>query len=159
MKILLLYKQWDFSKCFDLITIFLLKIKDFGQKNGKLPICKINCKSLRATNDNVDCVAALVQSHNRLFTKNEEQLQFLLQVVSEHRCASPRVLQTKLTHPENSEHWNAITSFLNVTNSTQLDIIESNCNFILIIFSLYYIFVSLPILHSFIGVVDANLEG
>ena len=138
---------------------FLNEDQRLWSKNRKLPICKINCQSLRVTNDIVDCVADLVQSHNRLFAKNEEQLQFLLQVVSEHCCASPHVPQTKLTHPENNEHWNTITSSLNVTNSTQLDIIESNCNFILIILSLYYIFVSLPILHSFVGVVDANLEG
>ena len=47
-------------------------------------------------NDNAERGVALVQSYNRLLTKDEEQLQFLLQVVSEHRRVYPDTLKKKL---------------------------------------------------------------
>ena len=37
------------------------------------------------------------QSYNKLLTKHEEQLQFLLQVVSLHRSANPDARTTTLT--------------------------------------------------------------
>ena len=44
---------------------------------------------MKVTNDSAERGVALIQSYNRLLTKNEEQLQFLLQVVSEHRHIFP----------------------------------------------------------------------
>jgi len=45
--------------------------------------------NIRVTNDNAERGVALVQEFNRHITHNEEQLQFLLQVVSDHRRLYP----------------------------------------------------------------------
>jgi len=46
-------------------------------------------KNLRVTNDVAERGVALIQDLNRKITHNEDQLQFLLQVVSEHRKTYP----------------------------------------------------------------------
>ena len=43
-------------------------------------------KNIKVINDNAERGVALVQEFNQLITHDEEQFQFLLQVVSEHRC-------------------------------------------------------------------------
>ena len=48
-------------------------------------------KRLKVVNDNAERGVALVQAYNRLLTKDEEQQQFLLQVVSEHRRVYPDI--------------------------------------------------------------------
>jgi hypothetical protein len=56
-------------------------------------------RSLKVVNDNAERGVALVQSYNRLLTKDEEQLQFLLQLVSEHRRVYPDVRKGTLIKP------------------------------------------------------------
>jgi len=46
-------------------------------------------KNLRVTNIVAERGVALIQDFNRKITHNEDQLQFLLQVVSEHRKTYP----------------------------------------------------------------------
>jgi len=50
---------------------------------------KFIVKTLRVTYDNAKRGVALMQSYNKLLTKNEKQLQFLLKVVSDLRSAYP----------------------------------------------------------------------
>ena len=45
--------------------------------------------ALAVTNDRAERGVALVQGYNKLLTKNEEQLQFLMQVFEEHRLMYP----------------------------------------------------------------------
>ena len=50
------------------------------------------CKALgklSVTNDHAERGVALIQEYNRLLTKDEEQLQFLVQVVADHRRQFP----------------------------------------------------------------------
>lgn len=56
-------------------------------------------KSLRVINDNAERAVALIKSYNRLLTKDEEQLQFLLQVVTEHQRVYPDVRKGTLIQP------------------------------------------------------------
>ena len=45
--------------------------------------------ALQMINDHAERAIALIQQFNKVLTKNEEQLQFLLQVVAEHRRTIP----------------------------------------------------------------------
>ena len=55
------------------------------------------CKSLSVTNDHAERSVALVQTFSGHLTKDEEQLQYLLQVVSQHRKNFPKPLKNTLT--------------------------------------------------------------
>ena len=54
-------------------------------------------KAIRVTNDHAERAVALVQEYNRRVTHDEDQLQFLLQVVSEHRRQFPDSKKSTLT--------------------------------------------------------------
>ena len=54
-------------------------------------------KAIRVTNDHAERAVALVQEYNRRITHDEDQLQFLLQVVSEHRRQFPDSKKSTLT--------------------------------------------------------------
>lgn len=56
-------------------------------------------KSLNVINDNAERGVALIKSYNQLLTKDEEQLQFLLQVVSEHRLVYNDIRKGTLLQP------------------------------------------------------------
>ena len=55
--------------------------------------------ALKVVNDHAERGVALVQQYNKLLTKNEEQFQFLLQVVSEHQKKFPDSRKTTLLQP------------------------------------------------------------
>jgi len=46
-------------------------------------------KHLQVVNDSAERVVALIEEYNQILTKKENQKQFLLQVVQEHRCHFP----------------------------------------------------------------------
>ncbi|CAD6217544.1 GSCOCG00011374001-RA-CDS [Cotesia congregata] len=46
-------------------------------------------EKLKVVNDVAERVVALVEEYNKCLTKNEEQFQYLLQVVKEHRRKYP----------------------------------------------------------------------
>ena len=46
-------------------------------------------QGIHSTNDIAECGVALIQKYNRLVMQDEEQLQFLMQIVTEHRRAFP----------------------------------------------------------------------
>ena len=53
--------------------------------------------ALSVTNDTAERGVALIQDYNKLLTKQEDQLQFLLQIVAAHRTAFPDSLKSTLT--------------------------------------------------------------
>ena len=61
-------------------------------KNAKAII-----KALKVVNDHAERVVALVQEYSGLLTKGEEQLQYLLQVIAEHRKMFPASKTSNLT--------------------------------------------------------------
>ena len=61
----------------------LPKLNDFQKA------LKIIVKHLKVVNDNAERGVALIQTFNNTLTKNEEQKQFLLKIVMEHRQAFP----------------------------------------------------------------------
>ena len=62
----------------------------------KSALTRVN--SLCVTNDHSERSVALIKEYNRLLTHDEEQLQFLLQVVKEHRSQYPDERKKTLAH-------------------------------------------------------------
>ena len=60
-------------------------------------------QGLMVTNDHAERGVALIKEYNRSLTKEEEQLQFLLQVVSEHRRQFPNSLKRTLADADQEE--------------------------------------------------------
>jgi hypothetical protein len=54
-------------------------------------------RALRVTNDTAERGVAMIQEYSGLLTKSEEQTQFLLQVVAEHRKLFPNSNSNKMT--------------------------------------------------------------
>lgn len=59
-------------------------------------LAKVTVNALTVVNDHAERGVALVQEYSGLLTKDEEQLQFALQVVHEHRQRYPNVLKKTL---------------------------------------------------------------
>ena len=57
-------------------------------------------RGLSVTNDHAERGVALIQQYNKTITKDGEQLQFLLQVVSDHRKRFPDTKKSTLTETE-----------------------------------------------------------
>ena len=79
-------------------------------KNRKISICEIGFQKLRVTNDNAKRRGAFMQSYNELLPKDQEQLQFILPVVSDHRNAYPDA--KKITRIQQNEQWEVETYIL-----------------------------------------------
>ena len=67
-----------------------------AQWNENFKISKDFCKSSAVTNDHAERSVALVQNFSGRLTKEEEQLQYLLQVVSQHRKDFSQPLKSAL---------------------------------------------------------------
>ena len=68
-------------------------------------------KNIKVTNDHAERAVALVQEFNKHITHDEDQLQFLLQVVSEHRHQFPDSKKSTFAASQLSEK-NYITCYL-----------------------------------------------
>ena len=77
-----------FSKM-NLPTGYLSEHPDLWSTRDDYKRAKDIIQGIKVTNDNAERGVALIQEYNRFLTKDEEQLQFLLQVVSEHRKQFP----------------------------------------------------------------------
>ena len=55
-------------------------------------------RALSVITDTAERVVALIQEYNKLLTKSEDQLQFLLQLVAEHRSAFPDSQKSTLAY-------------------------------------------------------------
>ena len=58
---------------------------------------KLTVYELKVVNDTAEGGVALIQAHSGSLTRDEEQLQYLLQVVAAHRQAVPQPTKRYLT--------------------------------------------------------------
>ncbi|KYN10007.1 hypothetical protein ALC57_17866, partial [Trachymyrmex cornetzi] len=56
-------------------------------------------KKLKVVNDTAERAVKLIQDYNACLTKNEEQKQFILQVVSDYKRCFPDAKKETLTRP------------------------------------------------------------
>ena len=80
-------------------TNFLKKNPDVWHSSESFQSSLAITKRLKVVNNNAERGVVLVQAYNRLLTKDEKQLQFLLQVVSEHRRGYPDTRKETLCQP------------------------------------------------------------
>lgn len=86
-------KSLDLFNKFDLPSDFLDKdISTWSDDDGYIE-CAEFFKTLKVTNDVAERGVALIEEYNNYLTKDEEQLQYLLQVVREHRQRYPDCLK------------------------------------------------------------------
>lgn len=84
-----------FSK-FDLPCDFLEDDVSTWCSNDSYKECLEHFNTLKVTNDVAERGVALIEEYNNWLTKDEEQLQYLLQVVREHRLRYPNYNKTTL---------------------------------------------------------------
>ena len=65
-------------------------------RTGKLCCRKSRLATLKVVNDTAERGVALIQEYNKTLTKDERDLQFLLQVVADHRQLYPVANKTDL---------------------------------------------------------------
>lgn len=87
---LFLFKQFDLS------YTFLDKAPELFDKDQTYLNCLKIFKSLRVVNDVAERGVALVEEYHSLLTKSEEQTQFLVQLVQQHRTDFSNCNKTKL---------------------------------------------------------------
>ena len=84
-----LYKCTKNSKrlfeLFGLLNEFLSKDLSLWEEDESFKEARDKIKGLAVVNERAECGVALVQDLNRKLTTGEEQLQFLLKVVANHR--------------------------------------------------------------------------
>ena len=79
----------SFFNKMNLPTGYLCEPPDLWSTRDDYKRAKSIVQGIKVTNDNAERGVALIQEYNRYLTKDEEQLQFLLQVVAEHRKQFP----------------------------------------------------------------------
>ena len=70
-------------------TDFLRTDPDTWETQEEFLTAQRRLRSLKVVNDSAERVVALIQAFNKTLTQDEDQLQFVLQVVSEHRRVFP----------------------------------------------------------------------
>lgn len=55
-------------------------------------------RGIATVNDFAERGVALIQEYNQILTKDEQQCQYLLQVVEWHRCQFPDAKKTRTVH-------------------------------------------------------------
>src|SRR6218665_717760 len=90
-------KSMLFFKKLELSTEFLAVDPSTWESRSDYQNSVEKVRALKVVNDFAERGVALVQSYNRLLTKNEDELQFILQVVEEHRRKYPDTLKRTLT--------------------------------------------------------------
>lgn len=100
--------QKDLSNFISVESLFLFKQlelpygfldihPDLWETNQDYIECKKILKSLKVVNDVAERGVALITTYNRCLTRNEEQKQFLLQLIQYHRQKFPKSTKTILT--------------------------------------------------------------
>ena len=79
----------NFFDILDLRRDFLNEEPNTWANNATYIAAEEIAKSLTVTNDTAERGVALIQEYNGLLSKTEEQTQFILQVVREHRLLFP----------------------------------------------------------------------
>jgi len=95
----------NFFEILELSTTFLTEVEpDQWEQDEDFQNAKQCAESLRVVNDVAERGVKLIQDFNSSFTKNEEQKQYLLQVVSEHRTKFPEAKKSLLLTGLNSSN-------------------------------------------------------
>ena len=81
--------------CLHLPSDFLATDPDIWASQEGYISAKRHLSTLKVVNDTAERGVALIQEYNRTLTKDEDDLQFLLQVVSDHRQLHPTTRKTK----------------------------------------------------------------
>lgn len=79
----------ELFKKFDLPSDFLEEDISTWPNNDSFKICVQFFETLKVTNDVAERGIALIEEYNCCLTKHEEQLQYLLQIVRDHRRRFP----------------------------------------------------------------------
>lgn len=79
----------NFFEILSLPDSFLTTNPETWESNSDYMTAEKVVRELRVVNDTAERGVALMQEHNALLTKDEEQTQFVLQVVTEHRKLYP----------------------------------------------------------------------
>lgn len=83
------HKSLDLFKRCNLPYDFFLEKPDSWESNESFNECRRIFKHLKVVNDVAERGVALAEEYSNLMTKNEDQFQFLLQVVTKHRKTYP----------------------------------------------------------------------
>lgn len=83
-------------KEFDLLYDFIDEDISNWSKNDSFQVCKEYFEKLAVVNDVAERGVSLIEDYNRCLTKNEEQLQYLLLAISEHRKKYPNCNKSNL---------------------------------------------------------------
>ena len=86
----------SFFQKLNLKTDFLELPVEQWHSNLNFQEAKATVQALLVVNDHAERGVALIQEYSGRITEDEEQLQFLLQVVAEHRKVSPNTLKQTL---------------------------------------------------------------
>jgi hypothetical protein len=82
--------------CLNLPSDFLTTDPDIWASQEGYISAKRRLSTLKVVNDTAERGVALIQEYNKTLTKDEDDLQFLLQVVSDHRQLHPTTKKTEL---------------------------------------------------------------
>jgi len=88
-------------RLFEVLNIesgFLLVDPDNWESRPDYPAATELVRSLKVVNSMANRGVALMQNFNKTLTKDEEQQQFILQVVERHQKLFPNSLKTTVTH-------------------------------------------------------------
>lgn len=95
----LINKELDFFKQFNISTNFLNSDHDTWNEDADFIKGQRIVKSLRVVNDTAERGVKLINDFNASLTKDEEQKQYLLQVVAECRKIFPEATKSALSKP------------------------------------------------------------
>ncbi|KYN07690.1 hypothetical protein ALC62_01338 [Cyphomyrmex costatus] len=88
-----------FFRRFNLSTAFLYTDPLDWPENEEFKNELETVKKLKVVNDTAERAVKLIEDYNPCLTKNEEQKQFILQVVSDYRRCFPNAKKETLTQP------------------------------------------------------------
>jgi len=87
----------NFCRCLDITTDFLQADPDTWNSRDDYKRALEITRSLKVVNDTAERGVALIEEYNSLLTNDEEQKQYLLQVVQDHRRRFPDAKKSTLT--------------------------------------------------------------
>lgn len=92
----------NFFSCLDIVTDFLHADPDTWDSREDYKAACLVTQNLKVINDSAERGVALIEEYNSLLTKNEEQKQYLLQVVQDHRKRFPDPRKSTLAASDTS---------------------------------------------------------
>jgi len=87
----------NFCRCLDITTDFLQADPDMWNSRDDYKRALEIMRSLKVVNDTAERGVALIEEYNSLLTNDEEQKQYLLQVVQDHRHRFPDAKKSTIT--------------------------------------------------------------